>query len=428
MLSYDLSRMSEAQLKGVMTRAGVDVTDAMVKAEPIIQEVMMGGDKALLQLAKKLDKLKGNKLTVPEDVIRSAKNRVPKKLLSALAVSKNRIGAFHEKQDLKPFEYKDECGMMGQRVVPLRRVGVYVPGGSADYVSTVLMACIPARIAGVHEIAICTPGRDGEVPDSILAAADLCGVHEVHPVGGAHAIAAMAYGTESVKKVQKIVGPGGAVVSAAKLLVRNDCEIDFLAGPSEILVIADQKASPEMIASDMLAQLEHDPLARAILVSDSKNLIADTMFALKKLIEKADRSEIIAVSSEDGAIFIQVKDLRQATEFSNAYAPEHLLIDTYEPWKVFARVENAGSVFVGRYSSVVFGDYCTGTNHILPTKGAASMKSALAVYDFLKIIPYQSVTQEGAQELADVVEVIAKAEGLDAHADAAQMRKKKGNR
>ena len=427
MLSYDLSKMSDAQLKSVMARAGVDITDAMVKAEPIIQEVMMGGDKALLQLAKKLDKLKGNKLTVPEATIRSAKNMVPKKLLSALAVSKNRIGAFHEKQDLKPFEYKDECGLMGQRVVPLRRVGVYVPGGSADYVSTVLMACIPARIAGVHEIAICTPGRDGEVPDTILAAADLCGVYEVHPVGGAQAIAALAYGTESIRKVQKIVGPGGALVSAAKLLVRNDCEIDFLAGPSEILVIADQKASPEMIASDMLAQLEHDPLARAILVSDSKNLIADTMFALKKLLEKADRSEITTVSSEDGAIFVQVKDLREATDFSNSYAPEHLLIDTYEPWKVFARIENAGSVFVGRYSSVVFGDYCTGTNHILPTTGAASMKSALTVYDFLKIIPYQSVTQEGAQELSDLVEVIAKAEGLDAHANAARMRKKKGN-
>jgi len=424
MLSYDLNKMSEAQLKGVMTRAGVDITDAMVKAEPIIQEVMMGGDKALIQLAKKLDKLKGNKLTVSKETIVSAKNRVSKKLLSALAVSKNRIGAFHEKQDLRPFEYKDECGMMGQRVVPLRRVGVYVPGGSADYVSTVLMACIPARIAGVHEIAICTPGRDGEVPDTILAAADLCGVYEVHPVGGAQAIAAMAYGTESIRKVQKIVGPGGAIVSAAKLLVRTDCEIDFLAGPSEILVIADQKGSPEMIASDMLAQLEHDPLARAILVSDSKNLLADTMFALKKLLEKADRSEITNVSSEEGAIFIQVMDLRQATDFSNSYAPEHLLIDTYEPWKVFARIENAGSVFVGRYSSVVFGDYCTGTNHILPTKGAAAMKSALTVYDFLKIIPYQSVTEEGARELSDVVEVIAKAEGLDAHASAAKARKK----
>jgi len=428
MLSYDLSKMSEAQLKGVMTRAGVDVTDAMVKAEPIIQEVMMGGDKAVLRLAKEFDKLKGNKLTVPEERVRSAKNRVSKDLMNALAVSKNRIGAFHEKQDLRPFEYKDECGMMGQRVLPLRRVGVYVPGGSADYVSSVLMACIPARIAGVHEIAICTPGRGGEVPDSILAAADLCGVYEVHPVGGAQAIAAMAYGTESIRKVQKIVGPGGALVSAAKLLVRNDCEIDFLAGPSEILVIADQKASPEMIASDMLAQLEHDPLARAICISDSKNLIADTMFALKKLLEKAARSEILGASSEEGAIFVQVKDLRHATDFSNSYAPEHLLIDTYEPWKVFARVENAGSVFVGRYSSVVFGDYCTGTNHILPTKGAASMKSALSVYDFLKIIPYQSVTAEGAHELAEYAEVIAKAEGLDAHANAAKIRRRKGNR
>lgn len=426
-MSYDLNKMSEAQLKGVLSRAGVDVTDAMVKAEPIIQEVMMGGDKAVLKLAKQLDKLKGNKLSVSEDKIRTAKDRVPKKLISALAVSKNRIGAFHEKQDLKPFEYKDECAMMGQRVLPLRRVGVYVPGGSADYVSTVLMACIPARIAGVHEIAICTPGHGGEVPDAILAAADLCGVYEIHPVGGAHAIAALAYGTESIRKVQKIVGPGGALVSAAKLLVRNDCEIDFLAGPSEILVIADQKASPEFIAADMLAQLEHDPLARAILVSDSKHLLADTMFALKEMLENADRNEVVNIAAEEGAIFIQVNDMRQATEFSNTYAPEHLLIDTFEPWKVFARIENAGSVFIGRYSSVAFGDYCTGTNHILPTKGAASMKSGLTVYDFLKVIPYQSVTQEGAGELSEVVEVIAKAEGLDAHAKAAKMRRRRGS-
>ncbi len=418
--------MSEAQKKSVLSRAGVDITDAMVKAEPIIQEVMMGGDKAVLKLAKQLDKLKGNKLSVSEEKIRSAKDRVPRKLMSALAVSKNRIGAFHEKQDLKPFEYRDECAMMGQRVLPLRRIGVYVPGGSADYVSTVLMACIPARIAGVHEIAICTPGRHGEVPDAILAAADLCGVYEVHPVGGAQAIAALAYGTESIPKVQKIVGPGGALVSAAKLLVRNDCEIDFLAGPSEVLVIADQKGSPNLIAADMLAQLEHDPLARAILVSDSKHLIADTMFTLKEMLGKADRNEVVNLAAEEGAIFVQVTDMRQAMEFSNTYAPEHLLIDTYEPWKVFARVENAGSVFVGRYSSVAFGDYCTGTNHILPTKGAASMKSGLTVYDFLKIIPYQSVTQEGADELSEVVEVIAKAEGLDAHASAARIRRGKG--
>ncbi len=426
MLSYDLNKMSDAQLKGLMSRAGVDVTDAMVKAEPIIQEVVLGGDKALLRLAKEFDKLKGNKLSLPEDKIRTAKNRVPKKLMSALAVAKNRIGAFHEKQDLKPFEYKDECALMGQRVLPLRRVGVYVPGGSADYVSTVLMACIPARIAGVHEIAMCTPGRHGEIPDAILAAADLCGVYEVHPVGGAHAIAALAYGTPSIRKVQKIVGPGGALVSAAKILVRNDCEIDFLAGPSEVLIIADQKASPKFIAADMLAQLEHDPLARAVLVSDSKHLLADTMFALKQMLEKADRNEIVNVAAEEGAIFVQVSDLRQATDFANNYAPEHLVIDTFEPWKVFARVENAGSVFIGRYSSVAFGDYCTGTNHILPTKGVASMKSGLSVYDFLKLIPYQSVTEEGAEELSEVVEVIAKAEGLDAHAKAAKIRTRSG--
>jgi len=288
----------------------------------------------------------------------------------------------------------------------------------------VLMACIPARVAGVEDIAICTPGKSGRVPDEILAAAELCGVHEVHPIGGAQSVAAMAYGTNSIRKVQKIVGPGGAFVSAAKLLVRNDCEIDFLAGPSEVLIIADDKADPELLAFDMLAQLEHDPLARALLVTTSEEVLELTKTELERKIARADRRDIAIVSSDRGAVLIAVDDICEAMDFSNEYAPEHLLIDVEGPKQLLDRVRSAGSVFLGRYSSVAFGDYCAGTNHILPTKGVAAVKSSLTVYDFLKLIPYQQLTALGARKLSKTVETLARSEGLPAHAEAALARAK----
>ncbi|MBU0624697.1 MAG: histidinol dehydrogenase, partial [Candidatus Thermoplasmatota archaeon] len=284
---------------------------------------------------------------------------------------------------------------------------------------------IPARIAGVEEIAMCTPGSNGTVPAEILAAADLCGITEVHPVGGAHSIAAMAYGSRSIPRVQKIVGPGGNVVTAAKLLVRNDCEIDILAGPSEVLVIADKSADPALVAADMLAQLEHDPLARALLVTDSRPLADRTRTELRLQLAKASRSGIASEAARRGAIAIITETIAQAVEFSNDYAPEHLLVDVKNPMAVLDRVRNAGSVFLGRYSSVAFGDYCSGTNHILPTKGMAAMKSSLSVYDFLKIIPYQRISRIGAAKLSKVVAVMARAEGFPAHAEAALARTRK---
>jgi histidinol dehydrogenase len=284
------------------------------------------------------------------------------------------------------------------------------------------MAALPARIAGVEEIVMCTPGRNGSVPDPVLAAARICGVTEVHPIGGAHSVAAMAYGTESIPRVRKIVGPGGTYVTAAKLLVRNDCEIDFLAGPSEVLIIADKKANPRFLASDMLAQLEHDPLARAVLVSTSDQVIRETMLDLEEILLDAERSGIARRSAEKGAIFVTAPDLARAIEFANEYAPEHLLIDTRDPKAILGRIRNAGSVFLGSYSSVAFGDYCSGTNHILPTLGGAAMKSSLSVYDFVKMIPYQSISASGASALSPTVVKLARTEGLPAHADAAALR------
>jgi histidinol dehydrogenase len=422
MIEYRLSTMTEADKKSVLARGGTDVSEAVSKARAIIEAVKRDGDSSLLGFAKEFDNYSGTSLSVSEKEIADSVRDVPKETLEALEVSRKRIEEFHSRQKLASFEFGDLNGVYGQRVVPLERVGVYVPGGTAAYMSSVLMACIPAKVAGVKEISICTPAKGSSVSSEILAAAHLCGVTEVHPVGGAHAIAALAYGTRSVRRVQKIVGPGSMIVSAAKLLVRSDCEIDFLAGPSEVLIIADSKTDPQMIAWDMLAQLEHDPMARAVLVSASEAVAAEAKTRLEKLVARTPRKAIASKAAERGAIFIIADSIEQAVEFSNEYAPEHLLIDSENPKAVLGKVTSAGSVFLGRWSSVVFGDYCSGPNHILPTVGTASMKSSLSVYDFLKLIPYQSINRDGAAKLSKVVDVLARAEGLPAHADAAAAR------
>lgn len=428
MLTYDLDQMTAARRRSIIDREGVDISGAMAQAKPVVDDVRRRGDRALRMYAREFDSFKGGPLTVPEEEVRSSRDKVSPELMRAMLTCKWRIEAYHRRQRIEPFEFEDGAGRLGQKVVPLDRVGVYVPGGSADYISTVLMCCIPAKIARVDEISICTPGRNGKVPYGILAAADICGVSEVHPIGGAHAVSALAYGTKSIRRVRKIVGPGGAYVTAAKLLVRNDCEIDFLAGPSEVLVIADGRSDPELIASDMLAQLEHDPLARALLVTDSKEALRRTRDELNLQLASAARSDIASKAALKGAVFLLASSLEEAVRFSNEYAPEHLLIDTADPDTVMRMVENAGSVFLGRYSSVAFGDYCSGTNHVLPTRGAAAMKSTLSVYDFMKVIPYQEISKRGAAELSAVVDVMARSEGLPAHADAAALRRRKVKR
>jgi len=428
MLTYRLAEITGAQLRALLSRDDVDLGGPTSRAKNIIRDVRRRGDKALRTYARRFDGFKGGPLTVSEDDILSSKCKVSKEVLDALRLSKKRIEAFHRRQMPKPFEYVDSTGILGQRIVPLDRVGVYVPGGTAAYMSSVLMACVPARVAGVLDLAICTPGRSGSVPDEILAAAGLCGVREVHPIGGAHSIAAMAYGTSSIRKVQKIVGPGGAFVTAAKLLVRNDCEIDFLAGPSEVLIVADGRADPELLALDMLAQLEHDPLARALLVSNNEDVLERTKSELERKMTSTERRGVVLASSGRGAIFVLVKSIDGAMDFSNEYAPEHLLIDVEKPRQVLNKVRSAGSVFLGRYSSVAFGDYCSGTNHILPTKGVAAVRSSLMVNDFLKVIPYQELSAIGAEKLSKTVETLARAEGLPAHAEAALARAKKVKR
>lgn len=421
MKTYDARRKGVGELGALLRRKGACDAAVVRKVQRIIDDVRSGGDSALMRMAARYDGFDGDELRVESRELAEAFERLPPGVSEALRTAKARIEGYHSRQGLSPFEYRDGCGFYGQKVVPLERVGVYAPGGTAAYGSTVLMACVPARIAGVREIALCSPPTGGCVSDIVLGAAYLCGLDEVYAVGGAHAIAAMAYGTESIPSVQKIVGPGGVFVSAAKLLVRNACEIDFLAGPSEVLIIADGDARPEFIAADMLAQLEHDRFARAILVSDSPRVIASARAQLSRMVSRAGRGEIVS-SSSLGAAFVRVKSMMDAVSFSNTVAPEHLLLDVARPRELLAEITNAGSVFLGRWSSVAFGDYCSGTNHILPTDGVAAMKSALSVYDFQKLVPYQCLNGKGARALAGVVSTLALSEGLPAHSKAALIR------
>jgi len=428
MRTYDARRTGIAELGVLLRKTSVDTAAVVKKAQKIVDAVRSRGDTALREMAVRYDGFEGDDLRVPRRALLEATERLPPEVVEALRLSKSRIEEYHSRQGMSSFEYKDECGVYGQKVVPLERVGVYAPGGTAAYGSSVLMACIPARIAGVREIVLCSPPTGGRMSDLVLAAVNMCGVDEVYAVGGAQSIAAMAYGTETMPRVQKIIGPGGVFVSAAKLLVRNACEIDFLAGPSEILIIADSAASPEFLAADMIAQLEHDRYARAILVSDSPSVIESAREELSRMVSRADRREIVSSSYADGAAFVRVRDLTDAMSLSNAVAPEHLLLDVAKPRELLAKVTNAGSVFLGKWSSVSFGDYCAGTNHILPTNGVAAMRSALSVYDFQKIIPYQSLSRRGASELAGVVGSLALSEGLPCHARAALMRAEKVSR
>lgn len=419
MLRYDLSDMDEEVVRGILRREGVPLAEIVEKVRPIVESVRAEGDSALLRYAREFEGFEGGSFRVSRTDIEDARARVPDTLCRALEVSRKRIEAFHSRQELRGFEFEDACGSYGQVVRPLERVGIYAPGGTASYASSVIMAAVPAKIAGVEELVLCSPCRNGRVEDVVLAAAHMCGIDEVYSVGGAQSVAAMAYGTQSIRQVSKIVGPGGAFVTAAKMIVRNDCAIDSLAGPSEVLIIADSDADACSIAGEMAAQLEHDPLARAVLVSPDAEILDLSAAALAEMLIKADRGDIVRSAAENGAIFLKASDIPDAVSFSNRYAPEHLLMATKDPRILLDSVRNAASVFLGMNSSVSFGDYCSGTNHILPTKGMAAGASSLSVYDFLKVMPYQTITREGAKSLAPVVAEIANAEGLPNHAIAA---------
>ena len=385
------------------------------KVKPIVEEVKKRGDEALIEFTMKFDGVKQRYLKVPKEEIDHAYDIVEDDVIDALETARENIERFHSitavDRDIK-IDFGD-C-ILGKKYTPIESVGVYIPGGKASYPSTALMAGIPAKIAGVGRLIACTPpNKDGCVNPLTLVACDLAGFDEIYVVGGAPAIAAMAYGTETVKPVEKIVGPGNVYVTAAKLLVQKDVAIDMPAGPSEILVIADETANPTFVAFDCLAQLEHDPNALAIVLTTSRELAEN--------VEKIAKAEGVSLNLENLKIAI-VDSVDEALEISNKIAPEHLSIVCKNAEKLLDKVKNAGSVFIGEYSPVACGDYASGTNHIHPTSGYARVYSGLSVETFMKHITYQILTKFSLNRIGEAVIRLAKAEGLEYHAKSVELR------
>ena len=391
----------------------------------IIAGVRKGGDSALLAYTEKFDGVKLSSLRVTPEEIEEAKASVEPEFLEVLARAARNIRRFHERQVRNSFILNDEDGIViGQKVIPLDRAGLYVPGGTAAYPSTVLMDAIPAKIAGVREIVMVTPpGKDGRVNPAILAAASEAGVDCIFKVGGAQAVAALAYGTESIPRVDKIVGPGNAYVAEAKRQVFGQVAIDMIAGPSEILVLADGKSDPVVLAADLLSQAEHDRMASAVLVTDSMDLALAVRDELERQIPLLDRAEIARASVETGGKIIVAGNLDEAIEVANRIAPEHLELMVDNPFDYLDKIRHAGSVFMGRNCPEALGDYFAGPNHTLPTGGTARFSSPLSVDDFVKKTQYTYYTEAALSKVADDIARFARKEGLTGHAKSALSRR-----
>lgn len=388
----------------------------------IIEEVRAHGDNALIEYARKFDGVQLDHVKVRDVEIKKAYSSVDPKLIGALTQSEARITRFHELQTPPGLWLSEvEPGVtLGVKTTPLERIGCYVPGGSAAYPSTVLMTVTPARVAGVEEVCVTTPPP---IHPLTLVALDIAGAEEIYRCGGAQAIAAMALGTESIRPVQKIVGPGNVYVTAAKMMLREYSEIDFPAGPSEVAVIADSSANPDYIAADILAQAEHDPNSACVLLTDDQSLVENVSKKLYELTEHAERKSIIEQALENSG-YVLCSSLSEGADIANDIAPEHLSIMVRDNLSVLNKVKNAGSIFVGPLTAVAFGDYASGTNHVLPTAGYAGIYSGLDVNHFLKRSSVQILEQEGFDALSAVAETIARAEGLPAHADSIKIRRK----
>ena len=386
----------------------------------IVENVRQNGDKALRELAKKFDHVDLDSIAVSRDEIEAAYEKVSPELVEELENAAYNIQRFHEMQMPPGLWLREvEPGItLGVKSTPLERVGCYIPGGRASYPSTVLMTVIPARVAGVDEVIMCTPAP---INPLTLVAADIAGVDEIYKTGGAQAVAAMALGTESIEPVQKIVGPGNVFVTGAKMMLRNKVEIDFPAGPSEIGVLADDSAVPEFLAADLIAQAEHDPSSASLLVTCDPDLPDKTWEVMERMIEKAPRREIIE-KALDNSGYIIAEDMDLAIEIMNGIAPEHLSIQVRDPLDTLSKVRNGGSIFVGPYTPVAAGDYASGTNHVLPTAGHAATCSGLTVAHYMKTSTGQYLTQEGLANLASTIETLATAEGLHAHCESVKVR------
>lgn len=422
-----LSRLAPAESYPVADSLKRKLKELFGTAEPeqavrlIINEVRHRGDEAIFELTAKIDGAELTSLEVPRGEFNGARRKVDEKLFSALKLAAERISAFHVAQK-ESIWHEMTARDTGQQIRPLERIGIYVPGGTASYPSTVLMTTVPARVAGVKEVILCTPpGKAGSVPPATLAAADIAGVDRVFTIGGAQAIAALAYGTETVPKVDKICGPGNIFVVLAKKLVFGVVALDGLQGPSEIMIIADDTANPEYCAADLLAQAEHDPLAAAVLVTSSRALADGVRGELEKQLKELSRQSIIAESLKNGMIVL-VENLDQAVELANLYAPEHLCLMVKDADACLEKVTNAGCVLIGNAATVVLGDYVAGPSHVLPTGGTARFSSPLNITDFIKFINTVSIDEAILKQIGGAAATLARVEGLDAHARAVERR------
>ena len=398
--------------------------DVSLIVKEIIEKVKAEGDSALKFYAEKFDKAVLKSLAVTEEEIKTAKEQVEPEFLAVIERAAKNIRNFHQNQKRQGFSFQPSNGVIvGQKVIPIEKAGLYVPGGTAAYPSTVLMDAIPAKIAGCEQVVMVTPpDKNGNVNPVILAAAAVAGVDKIYKVGGAQAIAALAYGTETIPKVDKIVGPGNAFVAEAKRQVFGIVSIDMIAGPSEIMVVADGTNNPKHIAADLLSQAEHDKLASAVLITDSEEFAKKVQDQLEQQIPKLERSEIARTSIDDNGKIIITDSIDSAIELANAIAPEHLEICVEEPMKYLDKIKNAGSVFLGKNCPEALGDYLAGTNHTLPTSGTARFSSPLSVDDFIKKTQYIYYDKSALEKVYKDVELFASKEGLTAHAKSATIR------
>lgn len=425
----DLNKDSVDQIDKILkSRSERDINKYKETVQEILKEVKANKDQAIFKYTEKFDgfKLSNHNIEVKNKEIKSALNQVDSSFLKSLKKAAINIKEFHQEQKDHSWQKVDSEGKItGQICRPLQRAGIYVPGGRASYPSSVLMTAIPAKIAGVEQIIMVTPpDENGNVDPKILAAAEITGVDIIFKVGGAQAIAALGYGTESVPAVDIIVGPGNIYVTIAKQLVFGQVKIDMTAGPSEIMILADQKADPGYIAADLMSQAEHDPLASSILVTDSKKLAQDVKDEINKQVEKLSTKDTILKSFKNYGLIVHIQDIKQGIRLINKVAPEHLELSVEKPFDLLGAVKNSGSIFLGNYTPEPLGDYYAGPNHVLPTAGTARFFSPLSVRDFVKFSSYIYYNKKAFRAAADHVIELAEGEGLTAHANSIKVRKK----
>lgn len=408
----------------LVKRPALDVTTLFDTVRTVLEEIRLEGDTAVKRYEEKFDQVILSSLQVTEKEMEDANQLIPENLKQAIRIAKANIEKFHASQQFNGLKVETSPGVVcWQKAVPIEKVGLYIPGGTAPLFSTVLMLAVPARIAGCKEIVLCTPpDKEGKVHPAILFAAQTAGVSKIFKIGGIQAIASLAYGTESVPKVYKIFGPGNQYVTAAKQLVSlKDAAIDMPAGPSEVEVIADHTAHPDFIAADFLSQAEHGADSQAVLVTTSEDIVADVIQAIREQLDQLPRKEITSKALDHSRIIV-LKDKQEVIDFTNLYAPEHLIIQTADYASIADRIENAGSVFMGPYTPESAGDYASGTNHTLPTNGYAKAYSGVNLDSFIKKITFQEITSEGIRELGETIRIMAANEQLEAHRNAVTVR------